>query len=102
MPRPRTNKDRRNSIGKLILSFVAVVTVLLTIGMPTNLLAAANGSLSGTVKDSTGAVISGATVTLVNSALRSQFTAITNAAGFYSLPALPVGHYDLILEAAGQ
>jgi hypothetical protein len=63
--------------------------------------AAANGSLSGTLKDSTGAVIAGARVTLVNTALRSQYTAVSNAQGFYSFPALPVGHYDVTLEASG-
>jgi hypothetical protein len=65
------------------------------------LFAAANGSLSGAVKDSTGAAISGAKITLVNRALKSQFTAITNGEGFYSFPSLPVGHYDTTIEAGG-
>jgi hypothetical protein len=63
--------------------------------------AAANGSLSGTVKDPSGAVIPGAKIALVNTALRSEYTALTNAQGFYSFPALPVGHYDLTVEASG-
>jgi hypothetical protein len=63
--------------------------------------AAANGSLSGTLKDQSGAVVSGATITLVNTALKSEYKAISNSQGFYSFPALPVGHYDLTIEAAG-
>ena len=65
------------------------------------LFAAANGSLSGTVKDSTGAVIPEAKITLVNRALKSQFSATSNGEGFYSFPDLPVGHYDVAINAAG-
>jgi hypothetical protein len=65
------------------------------------LLAAANGSLSGIVKDPSGAVVPEAKITLVNRALKSRFTAISNGEGFYSFPDLPVGHYDATIEAAG-
>jgi hypothetical protein len=63
--------------------------------------AAANGSLSGTLKDPSGAVISGAKVTLVNATLESEYTAVTNDQGFYSFPALTVGHYNVTIEATG-
>ena len=53
--------------------------------------AAANGSVSGTVRDPSAAVIAGAKVTLSNTALRAEYTALTNGQGFYSFPALPVG-----------
>ncbi|MFY9742298.1 MAG: carboxypeptidase-like regulatory domain-containing protein, partial [Candidatus Sulfotelmatobacter sp.] len=68
---------------------------------PICLFAAANGSLSGIVKDPSGAVIPAAKITLVNTAIRSEYTALSNGEGFYSFPALPVGHYDLTIEAAG-
>jgi hypothetical protein len=63
--------------------------------------AAANGSLSGTFKDPSGAVVPGVTATLVNKALKSEYKAISDTRGFYSFPNLPVGHYDLTIEAAG-
>jgi hypothetical protein len=66
-----------------------------------SLQAAANGSLSGTLTDPSGAVVPGATVTLLNTALKSRLKAISNGQGFYSFPAIPVGHYDLTIEAAG-
>jgi hypothetical protein len=75
--------------------------VMLLMSASIGLFGAANGSLSGTLKDTSGAVIAGASVTLVNTALKSQFTAVTNGQGFYSFPALPVGHYDVSIEAAG-
>ena len=62
---------------------------------------AGTGSVSGTVTDSTGAVVPGATVTITNVALSTQYKATTNSVGYYSFPELPVGHYDLKFEAAG-
>ncbi|MGH9681035.1 MAG: carboxypeptidase regulatory-like domain-containing protein, partial [Candidatus Acidiferrales bacterium] len=63
--------------------------------------ALAGGSLSGVLRDSSGGVVPGAKLTLVNTALKSEFKASSDARGFYSFPALPVGHYDLTIEAAG-
>ncbi len=66
-----------------------------------SLWAAANGRISGTITDPSGAVIPGATLTLTNTALRTTFRAISDNQGFYSFPTLPVGRYDLIFEAVG-
>ncbi|MGA7927938.1 MAG: carboxypeptidase-like regulatory domain-containing protein, partial [Candidatus Sulfotelmatobacter sp.] len=74
---------------------------LLLVGSPVSLWAAANGSLSGTLKDQSGAVVSRATITLVNTALKSEYKAVSNGQGFYSFPTLPVGRYDLTIEATG-
>src|ERR1700684_1908030 len=92
-----------------MLSLKAVVLVLLPslwgvvvlVGSPVCLWALANGSLSGTLRDQSGAVVSGATITLVNTALKSEYKAVSNGQGFYSFPTLPVGHYDLSIEGAG-
>jgi hypothetical protein len=61
----------------------------------------AAGSVCGVVRDPSGGAISGARLTLINAALQSKFKATTDAQGFYSFPALPVGHYDLTIEALG-
>jgi hypothetical protein len=61
----------------------------------------AAGSVFGLVKDPSGGAIPGAKLTLVNAALLTRFTAAADAQGYYSFPALPVGHYDLTIEAAG-
>ncbi|MGB8989561.1 MAG: TonB-dependent receptor, partial [Candidatus Sulfotelmatobacter sp.] len=66
-----------------------------------SLWAAANGSLSGTLRDPSGAVVPGATVQLINIALRSQFKTTSDGRGFYVFPALPVGRYELTIQAAG-
>lgn len=59
------------------------------------------GSLSGTVRDPTGAVIHGATLTATNTAQGTQTKAGTDVKGFYSFPSLAVGRYDLEIEAPG-
>ena len=65
------------------------------------MLAAVGGSISGTVKDSTAAVIPGAMVTVTNVALRTEFKTTTDAKGYFSFPNLAVGRYDLVIELPG-
>jgi hypothetical protein len=65
------------------------------------LYAAAGGSLSGTISDSSGASVAHAQLRLVNTDLKTEFKAASDAKGFYSFPSLPVGQYNLRVEAAG-
>ena len=51
--------------------------------------------------DQSGALIPGGSVTLVNLDLASSYKASTDAQGFYSFPSLPVGRYELTVEATG-
>jgi Carboxypeptidase regulatory-like domain/TonB dependent receptor-like, beta-barrel len=63
--------------------------------------AATGGSIAGTVKDQSGAVIPGAALTLVNLDLTTSYRATTDTQGYYSFPNLPVGRYELTIQAAG-
>lgn len=63
--------------------------------------ALAGGSLSGVISDPSGAVLPSAKLTLVNTALKTEYKTVSDSRGFYSFPALPVGHYDLTIDAAG-
>ncbi|HEX7159465.1 MAG TPA: carboxypeptidase regulatory-like domain-containing protein, partial [Edaphobacter sp.] len=54
-----------------------------------------NGSIVGTVHDATGAVVSGATVTVTNTATGIISTRTTNASGDYEVPELRVGQYNV-------
>jgi hypothetical protein len=90
-----------HTASKLQSSIWASLLVFVLVACPDRSWAAANGSLSGTLKDQSGAVIQGATVTLVNVALKSTFTFVSNPQGSYSFPTLPVGHYDMTIEATG-
>lgn len=55
----------------------------------------AGGAIEGTVTDSSGAVLPGATVTVFNPATGVKQTTTSNDAGLFQFPALPVGTYDL-------
>jgi hypothetical protein len=59
------------------------------------------GTITGTVVDSSGAVIPGAKVVLVNSETDSRHETVTTATGNYTLPALPAGVYNLTVEQTG-
>ena len=61
----------------------------------------AGGSLSGVIHDPTGAVIPGAKLKLLNTALQTQLESTSDPRGLYSFPSLPVGRYELTVEAAG-
>jgi len=53
------------------------------------------GRISGTVKDATGALIPGATVTVTNTDTGVRHTVNTGPNGFYAFPSLVVGHYSI-------
>ncbi|MFC6645967.1 TonB-dependent receptor domain-containing protein [Granulicella cerasi] len=57
--------------------------------------------LSGTVTDSTGAVLPNATITVKNSATGFTRSAVATGQGTYVLNALPVGTYTVAVQAAG-
>ena len=59
------------------------------------------GDISGEVKDATGAIVGGATITVTNTATNAARTTSSNEAGLYSFPALPPGEYQLKAEKAG-
>jgi hypothetical protein len=58
-------------------------------------------SLQGTVADTSGAVIPGATVTLLNEATDTHQAAKTNSTGRYLFVSVPSGTYRFTVEAAG-
>ena len=63
--------------------------------------AGSGGSVSGTVTDSSGAVVLDASVTAKNLDTGVQFRSVTNERGFYSFPELPVGRYTIAIDKAG-
>ncbi len=60
-----------------------------------------NASLSGTVTDSSGAVIPGASVTVTNTATGIATKTTSDAARNYNFPSLPAGTYDLTFQKEG-
>jgi hypothetical protein len=63
--------------------------------------AASGGSVSGTIRDGTGAVVPKASVTATNTDTGARQIVQTNSSGTYSLPSLAVGNYNIDVAAPG-
>jgi hypothetical protein len=59
------------------------------------------GAISGTIRDATGAVVPGASVTVTNMDTNIGRSAVTNTVGFYRVPALDPGRYAVLTELVG-
>jgi carboxypeptidase family protein len=62
---------------------------------------AVTGTILGSVTDSTGAVMPGATVTMTHLGTGLVRTVVTDAAGEYTAPSLPTGKYSVRAELSG-
>src|SRR5690348_10908421 len=59
------------------------------------------GTITGTVTDSTGAVVNNAAVVIENLGTGKKVSATTNGAGNFTASALPFGHYVVAASAPG-
>ena len=59
------------------------------------------GAISGTVRDATGALVPGATVTATNTDTNISRSTVTDTQGFYRIPALEAGRYAVKAELSG-
>jgi hypothetical protein len=80
---------------------LALALCLAWTALPAAAQTAGEGSVEGTVTDSTGAVVAHATITLINSATGVQSVRDSSSAGFFSIaPVLP-GNYTVQISAKG-
>ena len=63
--------------------------------------AGVGGSVSGTIKDTSNALVANATVSATNVETGVQHQAATNGQGFYSFTNLPIGRYNITMQKAG-
>ena len=90
-----------NKIEKFLTSAAcAIVVFILAIAMPAKA-QVAGATLSGTVTDQAGSVVPNATVSAKNVANGSLREVTTNGDGFYSVPNLLPGTYDVTAAASG-
>jgi hypothetical protein len=80
---------------------MAIALLLLTFGLSKGAFAGVTASILGTVKDISGAVIPGATVTATNLDTHIAQAVSTNGDGSYAFPALPPGRYELSINIKG-
>ena len=79
-------------------TFLLVLFLFMTASMPAQ---ENTGSIRGTVKDPSGAVVPGAAVTATGSALVRPIEIATDSAGVYIFPRLPVGTYVITAGLTG-
>jgi hypothetical protein len=63
--------------------------------------AVGSAQLNGTVTDPSGGAIAGASISVRNTATATTYTATSDARGFYALPILPPGTYELKASYTG-
>jgi Carboxypeptidase regulatory-like domain len=92
--RPRLRSTVRTWLWVMLLS--------LLVGVPGTVLAQLDtGALSGTVLDPAGKSIVGAKITLMGVDTGTAYSAITATSGYYSLPAIRPGRYQVSATAPG-
>lgn len=92
---PQSSVCRNAALRKALLP-VLVVCVLSGLAI-----AGVTASISGTVRDTSGAAIAGATVSATSAETGVTQTQVTNARGFYSFQSLPLGHYEIKVQQSG-
>jgi len=79
----------------------AVITVSILLCAATARAQFDSAQVSGVVKDSTNAVLPGVDVTLTNVGTKNERHAVTNEAGLYTFPNVPVGEYRITAMLSG-
>jgi len=108
MPHGESNPSRARRESRIavrgkhrcVLTAIAVMLVGLA-GITVFAQQSSVSNIVGHVTDSTGAVIAGATVHVVNQATAAERTGVTNSGGDFSIPNLPPATYELRVEKAG-
>ena len=84
---------------RALRALISGLTIVLLAPVPS--MAQATAEITGTVKDTSGAVLPGANIVAVQTATGFKREAITDAEGLFSLPGLPTGPYRLEVALQG-
>jgi hypothetical protein len=87
----------QHPVKRLVL---AIATLALLCAVP-SLAQVVKGSISGTVTDPQGAVVSGATVKAINDATGATLTTTSDSSGSFHFNLIPVGTYRVEMSATG-
>lgn len=99
----QSNRTQRIVRAKALIhsGWVLAATALLFAACTAGWTQGITGSISGTVTDSSGAVIPGAKVTIVQTETNATHIAMTSGVGTYHVTLLPPGHYNIKAEKSG-
>lgn len=102
--------SRRGRVNSRLFWHVRLRSVLVALGAfctffvllsPSAFAQGAVGSVTGTVHDTSGAVVPGASVSITNTAMGVTTSTKTNSEGLYAFPYVQPGTYDLTASAPG-
>src|SRR5215813_5391587 len=81
---------------------IAILTAFLIASVSLSLAQGGNqGTIAGTVTDSSGALVPGAEITATNTSTRAAFKTVSTDDGFFEFALLPVGTYDIDARKQG-
>ncbi|HVR70391.1 MAG TPA: TonB-dependent receptor [Vicinamibacteria bacterium] len=95
----RLTHERRGSCGRTLWALALAAAAVLA--SPSGASAQATGAITGVVTDDSGALLPGATVQATSQATGQVRTAASGADGFYTLPLLPPGLYNVAASLSG-
>src|SRR5215831_5770734 len=81
---------------------IACLAMLLTLLLPAAYPQSSTGSVRGTVRDQSQAVVPNASVTLTNIATNISSKTLTNETGFFVFPVLTPGSYRIEVAVPGM
>src|SRR5512142_174081 len=84
-----------------IVAWVTLAVALVLSTAAPALAQSGRGTIAGLVKDASGSVVPGVTVTATNRGTNAVTTAVTNADGLYSFRNLPLGTYSVGFSMSG-
>ena len=82
--------------SRILFSFSVLLVCCLAVFAQTG-----TSNITGTIRDSNGAAVPGATVTAKNDSTGVTSTQTTTDSGLYSFSSLPVGNYTITVEKQG-
>ena len=97
-------QDQQNAFHEFVivpLGFLGVIVLIVLLLSHSALAQAGSGRIAGSVKDTTGALISGTSVTLVNTATGATQKTTSDGEGVFNFPVVPVGQYEIDVTADG-
>ena len=100
---PRT-ESAQNAVSNRLIAIFALTTLtilIFTVSALNGFAQTSQSTVSGTVKDQNGALVPGATITLVDSRTKTERTATTNDDGFFLFANVLAGDYRISAEGGG-
>jgi len=89
----------RPTAARLAMKKLGTILALLVLAVVPALAQVNSGSMSGTISDSSGAVIPNAKITATEAQTGTVYNTVANSAGIYTLPTLLPGTYNVAVSA---